>query len=206
MRVLNLQNSIFGIGCALILFAIWFSINITFPPFRLTEGEQWAFGARAVAHLIGFAGMVMAGWFFIHSFSYMTSKTLHCLMGILFLGSMVLIWLATGTWRPVNPDIALLLCLMQLYALCGCAMAAVLRQHWPRLFEPAPALVIAVVGSILMSLLWEGVTQNLSNVYDGPARGFIQGAQISCDLFGITIGAMAVAYIQRQHRKNLRIS
>ncbi|MNR49602.1 hypothetical protein D3C85_1690000 [compost metagenome] len=67
---------------------------------------------------------------------------------------------------------------------------------------PAPALVIAVVGSILMSLIWEGVTQNLSNVYDGPARGFIQGAQITCDMIGITLGALVVAYIQCQRGRS----
>jgi hypothetical protein len=66
-----MKKTIFGIGCALILFSIWFSINVKFLPVQLAEGEERALGPRAVAHLIGYAGILMAGWFFLNSFSYM---------------------------------------------------------------------------------------------------------------------------------------
>ena len=198
MRAVNLQNSIFGIGCALILFSIWFSINVTFPPVQLTEGEAWVFGPRAAAHLIGFAGILMAGWFFINSFSYMSSKALIIFTATLSMSLLVVLWLASGTWGLIRPDVAKLVCIMLIYALGACGMASILRRHWPKVLEPAPALLIAVVGSLCMSLDWEGITQNLSNVYDGPARGFMQGAQITCDMLGITLGALGVAYFQHQ--------
>ncbi|WP_131815903.1 MULTISPECIES: hypothetical protein [Pseudomonas] len=202
MRALYLQIAIFGIGCVLILFSIWFSISVTFPPVRLTDGDGWTFGPRAAAHLIGFAGIVMAGWCFLHSFALMTSKALGCFVATLIVSMPVVIYLAIGMRGLIRPDVGKLLCVMILNALGACAMAVLLRLHFPKVFAPVPAMILAVVGAICMSLYWEGITQHLVNVYDGPPRGYTQLAQITCDIAGIAIGTLLVTCMLRQSRKH----
>jgi hypothetical protein len=196
MQAVYLQISIFGIGCVLILFSIWFSASVTFSPVRLGDGDVWAFGPRAAAHFIGFSGMVMAGWCFLHSFALMSSKALGRFVATLIVSLPVVIYLATGTRVVIRPDVGKLLCLMILNALGACAMAVLLRLHFPRLFAPVPAMILAVVGAMGMSLYWEGITQHLVNVYAGPPRGYAQLAQIVCDLAGIAFGALFVTFMR----------
>lgn len=69
-----------------------------------------------------------------------------------------------------------------------------------RLSQWAPFLSALLVGFIL-SLAWELLIQPFIMVYLGPARGWVQWAQVLCDGVGITIGSALAKTLMLRFRK-----
>ncbi|WP_448108851.1 hypothetical protein [Pseudomonas azerbaijanoccidentalis] len=198
MREFQLKLALFGFGAALIIFATWFSSYVVFSPIILS-GDEWSFGPREVAHLLGFMGCVLAVWFYGNSFATRSTLFVSLLMGVLGMGMVVLYRYAPREIKDLIGSHAAKTFIELLYYYCVvCLSGCLLRKktHWP--FQPRRVLIITALILMLISFGWEVCTQPFEHAYRKAPRGYVQFAQVLCDFVGIAIGFVVVSGIIRR--------
>lgn len=190
-----------------VLFAISFDTQANFAGFQIMDGPAWFIGPRAVAHMIGFIGLIMSFWFFFISFAEKITLRMN-----LALGSLLPIIGLAYFWGPeflqekigyLHALLALKLTPIYLAAFYWVYMS---KKLTPRLITPKGALVTAMYGGVGGSLYWELLQQRFIDVYGDAPRDYIQFGQILCDLTGIAIGCALVALIVNQLNKPQHLS
>jgi hypothetical protein len=199
VREFQSKLAVLALGAALITFATWFSICVSFTPIVLS-GDDWSFGPREVAHLFGFMGCVLTVWFCGNSFATRSTMRISLWMGAIGIGLVVC---ASFAPREIKSLINLkefeAYLYVLLYYLVGCFAGWSIRQqsHW--LFQPRRILIITALFLALASISWEVYTQPFEHVYQRPPRGYVQFAQVLCDFVGIVVGYTLVNSIIRRH-------
>lgn len=195
------------LGGMIVLFAISFSSHASFTGFHLMEGPAWFIGPRAVAHLIGFIGVVMGIWFFMNSFAEKATLRLNLALGSLLpLITLAYFWGPDMLREQIGLENALLaLHWIPLY-LAACYCAFMMKKLSPRLIAPRGALVVSGLTALVISFYWELFQQRFIDVYGNAPRDYLQFGQILCDLGGIAIGCALVALIisKLEVQKNLQ--
>jgi uncharacterized membrane protein YwzB len=181
------------LGAALIIFSTWFSIYVHFEPIVLS-GDEWTFGPREVAHLIGFMGCVLTIWFCGNSFATRSTMLVSLSMGAVGIGLVVIAAFAPREIKDLfNPKAVEASLWVLYYYLVGCGAAWGIQKkisQW--VFQPRRMLVITALLLALISIGWEVYTQPFEHVYQKPPRGYVQFAQVLCDFVGIAIGYTVV--------------
>ncbi|MDH1930481.1 hypothetical protein [Pseudomonas sp. GD03696] len=196
MSSTHLRSIPLVLGGIIVLFAISFSSHASFTAIQLLEGPAWLIDPRAIAHLIGFIGVVMGIWFFMNSFAEKATLQLN-----LTLGSLLPLITLGYFWGPdmLREQIGLESAFLALHSiplyLSACFCAFMMKKLSPRLIEPKGALVVSGLTSLAISLYWELFQQRFIGVYGNSHREYLQFGQILCDLGGIAIGYALVAII-----------
>ena len=192
----------------IVLFAISFSSRASFAGFQLMDGPAWFIGPRAVAHMIGFTGVVMGIWFFMNSFAEKATLRLN-----LALGSLLPVIALAGFCGPdmlqeqIGREKALLALHWTLLYLAACYCAWMMKKFSPRLIAPKGALVVSALTGVVISFYWELFQQRFVDVYGEAPRDYVQFGQILCDLTGIAIGCALVAlFITRLKQQKIQPS
>ncbi|WP_409321458.1 hypothetical protein [Pseudomonas monteilii] len=193
------------LGAMIVLFAISFDSQVNFTGLHVMDGPAWFIGPRAVAHMIGFIGLIMCFWFFFISFAEKTTLRINLALGSLLpIIGMAYFWGPEFFQEKIGYLYALLALQMTPTYLAACYVAYTMKKLTPRLITPKGALVTAMCGGVAVSLYWELLQQRFIDVYGKPPRDYIQFGQILCDLTGIFIGCALLALIvtqldKRQH-------
>lgn len=190
------------LGVMIVLFAISFNSQANFAGFQVMDGPGWFIGPRAVAHMIGFIGLIMCFWFFFISFAEKTTLRINLALGSLLpIMGLAYFWGPEFLQEKIGNLHALLALQMTPIYLAACCWVYMMKKLTPRLITPKGALVTAMCGGVGVSLYWELLQQRFINVYGDAPRDYIQFGQILCDLTGIAIGCALVALIVNQLNK-----
>lgn len=177
-----------ALGAALIAFATCFSIYVHFEPIVIS-GDEWTFGPREVAHLIGFMGCVLTLWFCGNSFATRSTMLVSLSMLAIGIGLVVIAIFAPREIKDLFNTKAVEASLwVLLYYLMGCGVAWHIQKSSQWIFQPRRMLSIAAIFLALISIGWEVCTQPFEHVYQKPPRGYVQFAQVLCDFVGIAVG------------------
>lgn len=186
------------IGAVIICYAQWFTLNVTFSSVVFFDSNAWAYGPREFVHFIGFIGFVMSVWAFLMSFGEDSPAYQRVLPVAVSVSGILALWVgneqAVEYFGYGETKAALYL----LFILLGlCVLLFILRGYSPGILKAKRALVITVTINGGLSLFWELIAQPLFDVYGRDPRGYVQFAQVSCDITGILIGAFIVLAVIR---------
>ena len=182
-------------GVGIIALATWFSIFVHFQPIVLS-GNEWAFGPREVAHLLGFMGCVLSVWFFGNSFATRSTLLVCLSMGAIGIGFVVFAIFASQEIKAqFNQNVIHAFLYVLFTYILGCVSGCVIRCQSLWLFQPRRVLILTAILLALSSIGWEVYTQPFEHVYQKPPRGYVQLAQVLCDFAGIAFGYWVVSSV-----------
>lgn len=186
------------VGVALTILAIQIDKYLTFTPFHLIfQTFQWQVGPRDIAHMIGLAGFTVTLWYFLRSFTSRLLIVLNIMMAVSAAFS-VSLDSAENDWLYKIAGISA-------YELAGnilpifllaCVLLGLAAWKTPRLLGPRSALIFSCLTLVVATAIWEFYVQPFDNVYGAAPRGWIEKAQVVCDLVGIFIGYLIVKTIR----------
>ncbi|MFW0757730.1 hypothetical protein ACN1C3_23875 [Pseudomonas sp. H11T01] len=184
-------------GVALLILAITLNRALTFTPFHLIGlSREWWVGPREIAHMIGLTGFTVAAWYFISSFASRRLIATNIAITVAVVVGLASSWPEDGWLYDVFgvTTFELAVSLSPIY-LGAWALFGLIAWKTPSLLRPKPALMSSCLVLVMTTALWELYIQPFDNVYGGPPRGWIEMAQVLCDLVGILFGALIVQRI-----------
>jgi hypothetical protein len=180
------------------------SSHASFAPVQLFQSDAWLYRPRELAHFIGYAGCVMFVWTAIRFYTTNAARWVPHAVGGLGVATLLLFYFGSVAVKALIGVVAVkILCNLLPVYLGGCYVMGSARRMRPHWLKPMPALTGSVLLLVSISLLWEALIQPLLNVYDGPPRGYVQFAQLTCDFAGVAIGWCLAAPWVRQVQSRL---
>jgi hypothetical protein len=191
-----------AIGLALMIFAVQLDKHVTFTPFHLlANSREWQVGPRDIAHLFGMAGFTVAVWYFLRSF---TNWFLILFNTVITVAVVSLLSLERGEhdwlYEIAGVSAYSLVADVLPYFILVCILLGLAAWKTPRLLGQVPTLWFSCLALIITTAVWELYVQPFDNVYGDKPRGWVEKAQVCCDLVGIFVGYLIVQAIRTTNR------